>query len=251
MIVYGHRGAKGEAPENTLGGFAVARRLGVGGIELDVRLSADLELVVIHDKTVDRTTNATGKVADFTAVELGRLDARGAMSDWPEPVGVPTLDAVLAQNVGADAPRLQIEVKPDSPERIELVCERLAAVLSRADIGRRATVSSFDPHALRTIRRLAPELPCAYITAYDEPAFLELAVELGCRQADIPLATGSPATVREARSRGLLVTGWFGNTPDELRALVSWGVDQIITDYPTVALAFLAEPADPGAVGAR
>jgi glycerophosphoryl diester phosphodiesterase len=251
MIVVGHRGAKGEAPENTLAGFDYARRLGVGVIELDVRLSADLELVVIHDQTVDRTTNTTGLVADYRAAELGRLDARGACPHWPEPVGIPTLDQVLADYSDPNGPRLQIEVKPDSPERIELICERLAALLSRADIGRRATVSSFDPFALRTIRRLAPELSCAYIGAYDEPAFLQLALELGCRQADIPLATGSPATVREAQSRGLLVTGWFGNTLDELRALVAWGVDHLITDHPTLALKFLAEPIDPGAVGAR
>jgi glycerophosphoryl diester phosphodiesterase len=251
MIVYGHRGAKEEAPENTLAGFAYARRLGAGGIELDVRLSADGELVVIHDRTVDRTTNATGPVAEFTAAELGRLDARGGHPDWPEPVGVPTLDEVLAVFSDPDAPTLQIEVKPDGPERIAVVCERLAAILGRAVVGRRVTVSSFDPDALRTIRRLAPDLRCAYIGAYDTPAFLDLAVELGCRHADIPLAMSSPEAVREAQARGLRVTGWFGNTPDELRALAAWGVDHIISDQPTVALAFLAESAGLGPTGVR
>lgn len=251
MIVYGHRGAKGEAPENTTAGFAYARSLGIGGIELDVRLSVDHELVVIHDKTVDRTTNATGPVADFTAAELGRLDARGTCPDWHEPVGIPTLDEVLAQFSDPDAPTLQIEVKPDSPERIEVVCDRLVAVLGRTEVGRRVTVSSFDPEALRTIRRLAPDLRCAYIGAYDTPAFLDLAVKLGCRHADIPLATSAPATVREARARGLRVTGWFGNTPDELRTLLAWGVDHFITDEPTAALAFLAGPAGPDAASTR
>jgi glycerophosphoryl diester phosphodiesterase len=249
MIVYGHHGAKNEAPENTLAGFAHARRLGVGGIELDVRLSADRELIVIHDRTVDRTTNAVGPVSEYSAAELARLDARGAVARWPEPVGVPTLAEVLVQHADADAPRLQIEIKPDSPEHIEQVCERLAALLERTDMGRRVSVSSFDADALRTFRRLAPEVVCAYIGAYDTSAFLDLAVELGCRHADIPLATSSPETVRAAQARGLRVTGWFGNTPDELRALLAWGVDHVISDEPAAALAFLAEST--GTTGAR
>ncbi|HZP14951.1 MAG TPA: glycerophosphodiester phosphodiesterase family protein, partial [Nocardioides sp.] len=83
------------------------------------------------------------------------------------------------------------------------------------------------------------------------PAFLDLAVELGCRHADIPLATSSPETVREAQARGLRVTGWFGNTLDELRALTAWGVDHVISDRPTAALAFLAESAGVGPKSAR
>src|SRR5439155_21621382 len=76
MLLFGHRGARGEAPENTLAGFAHARRAGVAAFELDVRPTADGRLAVIHDATVDRTTNATGAVSDFTAADLARLDAR-------------------------------------------------------------------------------------------------------------------------------------------------------------------------------
>ena len=240
MIVFGHRGARGEAPENTLAGFGYARRLGVDGLELDVRLSADRQLVVIHDETVDRTTDATRPVAQYTADQLSRLDARGSCPEWPERVVVPTLEQVL--DAYADTPRFEIEIKRDTPARLEEVCARLAAMIARYDLVGRATVSSFDQTALSLVRRLAPDLPRAYIGAYDEPHYLETAVALGCAQVDIPLASNSPALVREAQSRGLAVTGWLGNSWSDVRTLVDWGVDHITTDYPRLALAELNGP---------
>jgi len=240
VIVFGHRGGRGEAPENTLAGFAFALGLGVDGLELDVRLSADGQLVVIHDETVDRTTDATGPVAAFTADQLALLDARGSCPEWPERVGVPTLEQVLDAYAGT--PRFEIEVKRDTPERLEEVCARLAMIIARYDPGGRATVSSFDPTALNIMRRLAPDLPRAYIGAYDERHYLDTALELGCTQVDIPLSSKSPGTVREAQARGLAVTGWLGNTTEELRTLGDWRVDHITTDYPSVALAFFREP---------
>src|SRR5262245_48572737 len=90
-LIFGHRGAKGEAPENTLSGFSYARSVGVEAFELDVHLSADHELMVIHDATVDRTTNGNGPVAGFTAAELAALDARAGFAAWGVPVGVPRL----------------------------------------------------------------------------------------------------------------------------------------------------------------
>jgi glycerophosphoryl diester phosphodiesterase len=234
VIVFGHRGARGEAPENTLAGFDYARRVGVDGFELDVRLSADGQLVVMHDETVDRTTDATGRVSEFTADQLAQLDARRSYPVWPERVSVPTLEQVL--DAFADLPRFEIEVKRDTPERLELVCAQLITIIARYDLAGRATVSSFDETALRIVRRLAPQLPRAYIGAYDELRYLTTAIDLGCAQADIPLASNAPELVREAQARGLVVTGWLGNSEEEVESLVAWNVDHITTDYPSLAL---------------
>ena len=239
MLIYGHRGARGEAPENTLAGFGYAYQAGVRAFELDVRLCADDELVVMHDATVDRTTGATGAVAALTAAELGRLDARRTCPTWPEPVGVPTLAAVL-QRFAALA-QWAIEIKHDTPERLEQVGRRLVSAIERYDLAGRTTVTSFDPVALGIVRRLAPALPRAYIGAFDQPHELQTALELGCRQIDVPIATGSAALVRAAQEQGLLVTGWQGNDAAALRLLVAWGVDQITTDYPSMALAWFRE----------
>jgi glycerophosphoryl diester phosphodiesterase len=239
VVLYGHRGAKGEAPENTLAGFAYGRRLGLTAFELDVHLSADERLVVIHDATVDRTTNGAGPVASFTAAELAAFDARAAFPAWPEPCGVPTLEDVLKRF--GDTPHLQLELKTDEPTRLERKTGLLVALLDR--LGRRdparLTISSFDPFALEVVRRLAPDLPRAFIGAFDGPADLETAVRLGASVACIPLKSGSAATVAAAHEQGLRVTGWLGNSAEDVAMLLGWGVDEVTTDYPTVARAAL------------
>ena len=201
-----------------------------------MRLTADHQLAVIHDPTVDRTTNAAGPVADFTAAQLAALDARASYPAWPHPVGVPLLAQVL--DAYAATVRLAIELKTDTPEHLERVCTLLVGQLERF-LPRAFTVTSFDRTALEIMRRLAPNLPLAYIGKYDTPDYLETAIALGCRQADIPLRSGSPDTVAKAQAAGLFVVGWLGNTEADLEALAGWQVDGITTDYPTRALAFL------------
>jgi glycerophosphoryl diester phosphodiesterase len=239
VLVFGHRGARGEAPENTLAGFAHAKAAGVAAFELDVRLTADGRLAVIHDASVDRTTDGTGPVSAFTATELARLDARRGWPDWPQPAGVPVLEEVLDAYAGTM--RFAIEIKRDASERLERVGALLVDQIARYRLRGRVTVTSFEPEALEIVRRLAPDVPRAYIGAYDTPDFLDAALRLECAQADIPLKTGSAEIVREAQARGLRVVGWQGNTPDDLAALVAWGVNGITSDYPSGALAYLRD----------
>src|SRR5690606_17261213 len=89
MQILGHRGAKGEAPENTLAGFAYAKQIGLDAIELDVRLTKDDQVVIMHDPTVDRTTNGQGAVGELTFAELHALDARADFPEWPAACSVP------------------------------------------------------------------------------------------------------------------------------------------------------------------
>jgi glycerophosphoryl diester phosphodiesterase len=240
MLIFGHRGARGEAPENTLSGFAHARhKIGVSAFELDVHLSADGELVVIHDATVDRTTNATGPVSAFTVAQLAAMDARSVHTDWPEPAGVPTLAQVLGAH--ADSIAFAIEIKTDVPARLERVGELVAEHVRRFGIVERSAVTSFDPVALEIMRLVMPNLPRAFIGAYDSHNFLETALRLECRQADMPVAKSSPEMVKEAQARGLRVVGWQGNSPQDLDTLLAWGVNGITSDYPTRAIAYLRE----------
>lgn len=239
MIVFGHRGARGEAPENTLPGFAHARRIGVQAFELDVQLSADEQLVVVHDPTVDRTTNGTGPVSELSAAELAQLDARGSFPDWPEPAGIPQLADVL--DLYANQVRLAIEIKTDTPERLERVGALVVHAIEQYQLRESVVVSSFDPVALEIVGQLAPSVTRAFIGAFDAPHFLESAIRLACGQIDVQLSTGSPDVVREAHGRGMRVIGWLGNTQEDLEALLAWGVDGCTSDYPTRALAFFRE----------
>lgn len=241
MILYGHRGAKGEAPENTLTGFAYAYGIGVRAFEFDVRLSADHELVVLHDATVDRTTNTDQKraVAGLTQEQLSSLDARAEFSEWPEPCFIPTLAEVLAEM--PSPVRLEIEIKRDDPERLEILAAKLVTLLEPLDAAERVTISSFDATALGIVKRIAPHFSRGYIGAYDTPDFLATALELECVQADIPLTTGSKAMVNEAHRKGLRVTGWPGDNLDQLQTLVDWEVEGITSNFPGIALPFLRE----------
>ena len=239
VLLFGHRGARGEAPENTLTGFAHAYAAGVRAFELDVRLTADDRLAVIHDATVDRTTNGAGPVGALSASDLERLDARADFADWPKPAGVPLLEDVL--DAYATKVHFAIEIKTDTPERLARVAPLVAAAIERYRLGERVAVTSFDPAALELMRATAPHVPRVYIGAYDTPVFLETALALGCRQADIPLNRSTAETVRAAQAQGLRVVGWLGNTREQLAALIAWGVDGITTDHPTTALGYLQD----------
>ena len=239
MILYGHRGARFEAPENTLTGFRHALRNGITAFEFDVHLSADDQLVVIHDPTVDRTTNGSGAVAAMTVAELARLDARSIFPEWPEPAGVPTLTEVLDTIGGADD--MEIEIKTDRPDRLQRVAELVLAAVRRYDIASRATVTSFDPVALEAVARLAPGQRRGFIARFETPDDLATAVRVGASHCAIPIKTGSAERVREAHAAGLRVTGWQGNSREDVQTLLAWGVDAITSDYPTLARSVLRE----------
>ncbi|MBX3013751.1 MAG: glycerophosphodiester phosphodiesterase [Caldilineaceae bacterium] len=239
MPLFGHRGAAGEAPENTLAGFAHAQRIGVRAFEFDVRLSADGELVVLHDESPLRTAGVAGSVHDFTVAQLQAMDARVPFPDWPEPTPIPTLAQVLQTFPQLDA--YQIEIKRADPANLPSICRRLTALIESAGVAARVVVSSFDPDALAMMRTVAPQLPRAYIGAFDNEGWIEQALALGCTDVCIPHKTGTDAVVQLAHAHQLAITGWPGNSVADLRHLTAWRVANITTDYPQQALAFLAE----------
>lgn len=234
MIIYGHRGARFEAPENTIPGFAYARSLGLTAVEFDVRMTSDGRLVVIHDGTVDRTTDGTGRVADLTFDQIRALDARAIFPDFREACQVPTFDEVLDE-VG-DLDQLEIEIKKDPLGRSEAIATALLETLDRHQVDAAVTVTSFHPESLRLVQRLAPEQARGYIGEWDSDAWLDIAQWLGASRAGISHVTGTPAVVAAAREAGLMVHGWPCNTEDALRELEAWGVDAVCTDAPTTIM---------------
>ena len=233
MILYGHRGARGEAPENTVAGFLYARRLYLDGVTLDVRLSSDGVVVVTHDETVDRTTNGRGKVASLRASKLATLDARGEFPRWPEQVGIPSLDDALDACSGIA--HLAIEVPLDQPKRLQMLCDRLVETLEERRIPQRVTIRSSVPSVHETIGRRAPRLTRSFVGSFAEPTDLRAAMQLGCHQIDVPLATGTALLVQIAQGNGVAATGRLANTPDEIQTYVEWGVVAITSDYPAMA----------------
>ncbi|MCC7371240.1 MAG: hypothetical protein IT306_22680 [Chloroflexi bacterium] len=233
VLLYGHRGAKGEAPENTTPGFRYARALYLDGVQLNVRLSADDELVVIHDETVDRTTTGRGAVSKLKAAKLAELDARADFPSWPEPAGVPTLDDAL--DAASGIPRLAVSIQPDEPKRLARVCEKVVHLMENRWILDRVMVISTSDEALAAIEYRAPFLPRTRAGWFGSEADLDAARDLRCRAIAVPLATCSPLLVQEAHARELEVVGWQGNTAEDVKAFVAAGVDAVVTDFPTVA----------------
>ena len=246
LTVFAHRGGAGLAPENTRGAFRHAAALGVDGCELDVRLSKDGEVVVIHDATLDRTTEADGPVSRLTAAELGHVDAGfrfGADAGFPwrgRGEGVPLLADVLA-----DHPVLPfiVEVKGDDPA----VAEAAVAVVRRAGALDRVCFGGFADVTLAAVRRAAPEACTSAATEEIRGAlyrsYLWLSPGRVAYQAfQVPETSKgtrvvSRRFVRGGRRAGLVVHVWTVNTPEDVARLKTWGVDGVITDRPDMVLA--------------
>jgi glycerophosphoryl diester phosphodiesterase len=237
--IVGHRGAKGEAPENTIAGFKHAKSIGLTGVEFDVRLARDNELVVIHDGTVDRTTDASGPVGDFTAAKLAALDARGTCPSWPEPVGVPTLAEAL--DVIETFEIVQFEIKPDTPERMESIVEGVLSEIRARSIARQSIITSFDPIAIEIVQRLAPEQARAFIGRPEDTESVGTALRLGCTQVNLHQYRKTPAEmVTMAHDAGLRVGGGPCDTVEDLECAIDREMDTVTSDEPSLLLKHLA-----------
>jgi len=248
LTVFAHRGGAGLAPENTRGAFKQAAELGVDGCELDVRLSKDGEVVVIHDATLERTTDADGPVSALTAAELERVDAGfrfGAGAGFPwrgRSEGVPRLADVLA-----DHPALAfiVEVKGDDPA----VARAAAAVVARAGALDRVCFGGFSDATLAAVRAAEPAACTSAATEEIRWALYKSYVwwppgRVAYQAFQVPeVANGgtrvvSPRFVRVVRRGGRVLHVWTVNTPADIARLKAWGVDGVITDRPDVALQF-------------
>jgi glycerophosphoryl diester phosphodiesterase len=224
-LVFAHRGGSTLAPENTIAAFDRGMAAGADGLELDVRLSRDGIVVVHHDSLLDRTTTGTGPLREKTAADLASLS-------------VPTLADVLARYPTA---RMIIELKES---RVELAEAVIAAVRTARAIDR-VCLGSFSTSVLRATRRLDTKVATsagqfdARLALYR--SWIGLSPGGVAYQAfQVPEMSGrtrvvSPRFVRLAHRAGLIVQVWTVDDPDDMRRLLSWGVDGIISDRPDIA----------------
>lgn len=231
MIVYGHRGAKGEAPENSLESFRHAYRHGIRRFELDLVLSKDGIPVIIHDLTVDRTTGQEGNVSSYTAAELANMDARRNTTPWPRKVGVPSLENLLDEL--KDLEHLQLEVKKDGRQKLNVLCNRITEVIQRRKLYDRVVITSSDGWFLRKVRRLDRNIKIGLVTDKKFPRPAVVAARLHCDFLCVGWKITTAGLVDDAHRRGMHVSTWTVNRIHDMLALEAMGVDSIITDYPT------------------
>ena len=231
-LVVSHAACAGHAPENTLAGLRLALHMGVDAIEVDVHLSADGIPVLIHDDSVDRTTDGRGAVAALTLAELQELDA-GARSPFETCRGerVPTLAEAL-ELIHSRA-LLVIEIKPPDIEEAVLEAVRRAEALDWA------MVWSFHPGVVAEVRRREPRLPAGLLTLSLSDAIARQALELGAQATSVFYQNISEERVRAAHRKALAVHAWTADQPAEMRRLAAAGVDGIVTNFPDRAKSLL------------
>ncbi len=237
-LIYGHRGAKGEAPENTLASFKQCLQHGVRRCELDLHLSRDGELMVIHDPTLKRTTGRRGKVAQHDAEELVKYDARQGGPGWKSPCPIPRLSELFET---CDFEHWQLEVKSASRDRAARTVLAIKALAERYHVKERITVTSSSREVLRALNRLAPEISRGLVAEYNWLDPLKVARQYGCDLLALKWTLCTPERLEKAKKQGLHVSVWTVNEPALMRRLADFGVDSLITDYPGIAVSTLAQ----------
>jgi glycerophosphoryl diester phosphodiesterase len=246
-LVFAHRGGAKLAPENTMAAFTNGLSLGSDGIECDVHLSRDGVPVVIHDKTLDRTTDATGLVSEHTAAELAHVDAGfrftsdgGAFPFRGRGIGVPTLEEVLGTFTHS---RVIVEMKTGEPA----LARAVAALVDRTHAMERVCVGSFYRTGLEVIRAIAPAIATsaseneARWTLYRSWCRWPLTASRRYCAFQVPERAGrlqviSPAFLRQAHGDGARVDVWVVDDPADMRRMFGWGIDGVITDRPDIAV---------------
>jgi glycerophosphoryl diester phosphodiesterase len=229
---FAHRGASHQAPENTLAAFLLAVELGADGIELDVQLSRDGEIVVIHDFVLETTTDGTGPVRERTLAELKELEARRRSADPYAGQQIPTLQEVI-DTVG-DRLLLNIELKTAS-WRDDGLAGAVVQAIEDNHLLDRTVVSTFNPLALRRVSKLNPNIRTGLLYAPSLPLPLRRAwarhlLELDAIHPHHSLVDDS--YVPWARQRGYRAHTWTVDDPGRMRRLMLLGVDILITNRP-------------------
>ncbi|MFF0789185.1 glycerophosphodiester phosphodiesterase [Streptomyces spiralis] len=217
FLTIGHRGVMGVEPENTLRSFVAAQQAGLDAIELDLHLSKDGALVVMHDADVERTTDGSGPIADKTLAELRALDAgKGERI----PVFEEVLDAVRAP--------LQAEIKDVAAART------LAEVMHRRDLVSRVEVLSFHDEAIAEIARLVPGVRTALVADHYGKEVVERARAVGAATLVLNIHRLTLEIVEHARTADLRIIGWVVNTLAQLRFVRALELDGATTDFPEI-----------------
>lgn len=228
MHIIGHRGARGEAPENTLGGFLFALNRGVTRFELDLQLAADGVPVVIHDILTRRTTRSLRAVAFSNSTTLANLNAASGQ-EWPQTERVPTLKELLPVLDRCDA--VQLEIKRDLPNRHVRMLRSLKEILKNSD-PQRYTITSSDVTALLLASQILPEFHRGVVCQYQFVDNVTLAERMGCSLMVIDHHLVTRRLVIEARAARRQVSCYTVNQLSEIQRLKSWGVHSVITDFP-------------------
>lgn len=238
-IVVAHRGASGYAPENTMAAIKKAITMGVDMIEIDVQLSKDNEVVLMHDLTVDRTTNGKGKVRDLYLEEIKKLDAGKWFSSEFSGEKVPTLEEVI-QAINGQC-KLLIEVKRVKSKKLEIE-NKIVQLINKYNAYNWCIVQSFETQVIKNIQALDKSIECHKLVTMNIsvlPLHIDSRIKTGTIYKYKNVQSINPyfkmlnkRKVKKIHSYGQKVITWTVNEPEDMKRMIEMGVDGIITNYP-------------------
>jgi len=235
-LIFAHRGASAHAPENTIAAFELAIHQSADVIELDTKLSADGHVVVIHDQSVDRTTNGSGRLSKLSLARLRELDAGSHFSDTFHGEKIPTLEEVL--EIFAGRIFLNIELT-NYRSPFDALPKKVAHLIDQCDLETQILVSSFHPIPLRRFHHLLPSIPIGFLAKPGAVGLISrswIGKDLVHYQAIQPEKNDvSSALITKAHQSGKRVHTFTVNSAHEMAKLLSLNVDGIITDDPLLA----------------
>lgn len=237
--VFAHRGFSGKYPENTMLAFQQAATTGCAGIELDVQLTKDGEVIIMHDESIDRTTNGHGLVRDYTLAELKKFTANYTYGDSCPPQTIPTLreyfEFIRTTNLITN-----IELKTGVFE-YEGIEEKVTALVAEYGLKDKIYYSSFNHYSIQRIQKLDPDAFCGLLIDCWIVDIGEYAKKLGAQSVNACSPYLSESIVQELHDVGVQSMAWTPNSREMLTWLTKNKTDVLITNFPDLALEIVAE----------
>jgi glycerophosphoryl diester phosphodiesterase len=226
MQVYGHRGAKGVFMENSLQGFISAVEQGIEYFELDVRLSSDNQLIVVHDEILTRLANSPLLVSKTPASVLKATLLKGTTE------GIPTLKEVI--NACPHIKHWQLEIKTHSTNT--LFVQPMAELIEQYNLQDKVTITSLHRGILKEFKHALPHIPRGYVQESLLPNGIKAARKLGCSMLVLNKKLGKKDYINKAQKKGLHVSMWTVNDINLIEKFKNYGVNSLISDFPQMAL---------------
>ena len=229
-LILAHRGASAYAPENTTIAFAKAIKMGADGFELDVHLSKDGALIVIHDESLNRTTNGSGFVKDFSLEEIKKLDAGSWFDSQFSDEKVPTLDEVLTL-VKDTRLLINIEIK-NGPFFYDDIEQKIVDCVIRHNMIDRVIVSSFDHYSIVKAKELNPSIKTGALFLARTIDSWKYVKEIGANALHPHFISVTDEMIRTCRDNNIEIHTYTANEPEHIKHLAKLGVNSIITNFP-------------------
>lgn len=234
-LVLAHRGANKVAPQNTIPAFMKALEFNADGIETDVHLCKDGEIVVCHNYTVDETSNGTGLIDELTLAQLKAMDFGSYFNKDFAGVSLPTLSELL--DVVRKMKLINIEIKP--PKKDNDLVKKVVEEINKYGIVENSIVSCFDPECVRLVKEFDKNIKTALLYENDELGneIMNFGVAKYCQQLGVNAAHPhrkliKENEVQELHNLGMAVNPWTVNIEEEIIRLTQWGCDALISDVP-------------------